>query len=94
MTKEKGFIYQAHCSDGYPSSKRFWGGIGFAICQLCIIAATVLSFVHTHELSGMVSSLIDFDLAVSAALLGLESITRMFGNNRTSIGKPKNETEE
>ena len=94
MAKEKGFIYQAHCSGGYPSSKRFWGGIGFAICQLCIIAATVLSFIHTGELSGTVSSLIDFDLGISATLLGLASVTRMFGNNKTNIGKPNYETEE
>ena len=94
MMEEKGFIYQAHCSGGYPSSKRFWGGIGFAICQLCIIAATILSFIHTDGLSGTVSSLIDFDLGISATLLGLSTITRMFGNNKTSIGRPKDETEE
>lgn len=85
--KDKGFLYSAHCENGVPSSKRFWGGIGFAICQLCIIAATVLSFVHTGELSGMVSSLIDFDLGISATLLGLSTITRMFQGNKTSIGK-------
>ncbi len=82
----KGFLYSAHCEKGVPSSKRFWGGIGFAICQLCIIAATVLSFIHTGELSGTVSSLIDFDLGISATLLGLSTITRMF-QDKTSIGK-------
>jgi len=23
------FLYQAHCEQGSPSSKRFWGGIGY-----------------------------------------------------------------
>jgi hypothetical protein len=40
-------------------------------------------------MSGAVSSLIDFDLGISATLLGLSTITRMFGGNKTSIGHTK-----
>ena len=92
-TKRRGlfrqYLYLAHCESGTPSSKRFWGGIGFGICQLCILAATVLSFIHTGELSGTVSSLIDFDLVTSASLIGLTTIMRTFGGNRTSISNEK-----
>ena len=96
MANKKGFWYLAHCEFDSPSSKRLWGGIGFGICQCCIVAATILCFVHTGELSGTVSSLIDFDLGISAALLGLSTITRAFGGNKSVIGaeKKEGETEE
>jgi len=93
--KNNTFLYLAHCESGVPSSKRFWGGIGFGMCQLCILAATILCFVRTGELSSTVSSLIDFDLGVSAALLGLSTITRAFGGNKMTIGSaPKKDEEE
>jgi hypothetical protein len=96
MANKSSFWYLAHCESGVPSSKRLWGGIGFGICQCCIVAATILCFVHTGELSGTVSSLIDFDLGISAALLGLSTITRAFGGNKSVIGgeKKEDETEE
>ena len=90
MADKNSFLYLAHCESGVPSSKRLWGGIGFCICQLCILAATVLSFVHTGEMSGTVSSLIDFDLGISATLLGLSTLTRAFSGNKTTIGKKEN----
>ena len=40
-------------------------------------------------MSSTVSSLIDFDLGISATLLGLSTITRMFGGNKTTIGHAK-----
>ena len=94
MVNKKGFWYLAHCEFDSPSSKRLWGGIGFGICQCCIVAATILCFVHTGELSGTVSSLIDFDLGISAALLGLSTLTRAFGGNKTSVGNNKEEANE
>ena len=94
VKKKSDFLYLAHCESGVPSSKRLWGGIGFAVCQCCIIAATVLCFVHTGELSGTVSSLIDFDLGISAALLGLSTITRAFGGNKSTIGNERKKEEE
>lgn len=92
--EKKGFLYLAHCESGVPSSKRFWGGIGFLVCQLCIIAATVFSIIKTGELSGTVSSLIDFDMGISATLLGLSTITRAFGGNKMVIGRKPDEKEE
>ena len=94
MADKSSFWYLAHCESGVPSSKRLWGGIGFCICQLCILAATVLSFIHTGEMSGTVSGLIDFDLGISATLLGLSTLTRMFGGNKTTIGNNKTNNEE
>ena len=96
MFKEGGFLYLAHCESGVPSSKRFWGGIGYCMCQLCILAATILCFVKTGELNSTVSSLIDFDLGISATLLGLSTITRAFAGNNMTLGrkKEKEETEE
>lgn len=94
MSNRSSFWYLAHCESGVPSSKRLWGGIGFGICQACILAATILSFVHTGEMSPTVSSLIDFDLGVSATLLGLSTLTRMFGGNKTVIGNNKTDNEE
>ena len=89
MANKSSFWYLAHCESGVPSSKRLWGGIGFGICQACILTATILSFIHTGEMSSTVSSLIDFDLGISATLLGLSTITRMFGGNKTTIGHAK-----
>lgn len=94
MFKKDGFLYLAHCENGVPSSKRLWGGVGFFICQLCIVTATILCFVHTGELSPTVSSLIDFDLGISATLLGLSTITRVFGGNSSTIGGAKKENAE
>jgi hypothetical protein len=91
MAKKDSFWYLAHCESGVPSSKRLWGGVGFCICQLCILAATILSFIHTGEMSGTVSSLIDFDLGISATLLGLSTITRMFEGNKTTLGREKDD---
>ena len=94
MANKSSFWYLAHCESGVPSSKRLWGGIGFCICQLCILAATILSFIHTGEMSPTVSSLIDFDLGISATLLGLSTLTRAFGGNKTTIGKEKENAED
>lgn len=85
------FFYEAHTEKGAPSSKRLYGGIGFIVCQLCIIAATVLSLSMTGELSNTVASLIDFDMVASTALLGLSTITRAFGGNKTDISNEKSE---
>ena len=93
MANKNNFWHLAHCENGIPSSKRLWGGIGFGVCQACIVSATILCFIHTGELSSTVSSLIDFDLGISAALLGLSTITRAFSGNRTNIGVIK-KTEE
>ena len=86
-----GFFYEAHCENGEPSSKRLWGGVGFATVQVCLFAATVLSLVKTGELSTPLENLLDFDLVTSASLIGLNTITRMFGNNKTSISNTPNE---
>lgn len=93
MANKNTFWYLAHCEKGVPSSKRLWGGVGFCICQVCILAATVLSFIHTGEMSGTVSSLIDFDLGISATLLGLSTITRVFEGNKSTIGGKKKDEE-
>lgn len=91
----KEYFYLAHCEKGSPSSKRLWGAFGFAVVQLCLIAATVLSFVKTGELSNPVSNLLEFDLITSAALLGLSTIAGAFGGGRNvSIGKPQNQEEQ
>lgn len=89
MEKEKSFLYKAHCEGNEPSSKRLWGGIGFATVQICLVAATVLSLVKTGELSSMISNLLDFDLITSASLIGLNTIMRTFNGNKTSIGNDK-----
>ena len=93
IMNKNNFLYQIHCEEKngkwYPSSKRFYGGIGFSICQLCILIATVLDLSLNHELSHVTSSLLDFDLAISASLIGLSTIVRSFGNNKTSIGNEK-----
>lgn len=92
----KEYFYLAHCEKGSPSSKRLWGGIGFAVVQLCLIAATILSFTKTGELSSLISNLLEFDLITSAALLGLSTIAGAFGGGKNvNIGNSKvEETEE
>lgn len=84
---EKGFLYTAHCEGDYPSSKRLYGGIGFITVQCCLITATIISLVKTGELSPTLSNLLDFNLLTSASLLGLSTITRAFGKNKTTITK-------
>jgi hypothetical protein len=88
------FLYEVHCEGGIPSSKRFYGGIGFVTVQLCLIAATIISLIQTKELSGTIASLLDFDLATSAALLGLSTITRIFDKSKTTIGVEKDKEKE
>lgn len=85
--REKGFLYTAHCEGDYPSSKRLYGGIGFITVQCCLITATIISLVKTGELSPTLSNLLDFNLLTSASLLGLSTITRAFGKNKTTITK-------
>lgn len=84
---DKGFLYTAHCEGDYPSSKRLYGGIGFITVQCCLITATIISLVKTGELSPTLSNLLDFNLLTSASLLGLSTITRAFGKNKTTIMK-------
>lgn len=84
---DKGFLYTAHCEGDYPSSKRLYGGIGFITVQCCLITATIISLVKTGELSPTLSNLLDFNLLTSASLLGLSTITRAFGKNKTTITK-------
>lgn len=84
---EKGFLYTAHCEGDYPSSKRLYGGIGFITVQCCLITATIISLVKTGELSPTLSNLLDFNLLTSASLLGLSTITKAFGKNKTTITK-------
>lgn len=88
------FIYNAHCEGGIPSSKRLYGGIGFITVQLCLITATIISLIQTKELSGTLTSLLDFDLATSAALLGLSTVTRIFDRGKTTIGVEKDNKKE
>lgn len=85
--RDKGFLYTAHCEGDYPSSKRLYGGIGFITVQCCLITATIISLVKTGELSPTLSNLLDFNLLTSASLLGLSTITRAFGKNKTTITK-------
>lgn len=81
------FLYQSHCENGRPSSKRLYGGIGWMTVQLCVIAATVLSLCLTQELSYIIKDLLEMDLIVSASLLGLSTITGIFGKGRSvSVG--------
>lgn len=87
------FIYQSHCENGSPSSKRLYGGIGWMTVQLCIIAATVLSLCLTQELSITIKDLLEMDLIVSASLLGLSTITGVFGKRQISIGKEEKKEE-
>lgn len=94
MKMKNNFLYAAHCEFNSPSSKRLYGGIGFITVQCCLISATILSLVKTGELSGTISSLLDFDLITSASLLGLSTITRAFGNNKTTIGSKVNDKEK
>lgn len=91
----KEYFYLAHCEGKQPSSKRLWGAFGFAVVQLCLIAATVLSFVKTGELSSLISNLLEFDLITSAALLGLSTIAGAFGGGKNvSIGQPQQKEEK
>ena len=87
------FIQRSLCEGKEPSSKRLAGIIGWITCQIIIIAAVVISFIMTNGLVEGLIGLIDFDMATSAALLGLATITRAFAGNQTSIGKEKTDEE-
>lgn len=89
----KEFIYDVHCENDRPSSKRFYGGIGYITVQLCVIAATILSLVKTGMLSETVHSLLDIDLITSASLIGLNTIMRTVKGVTTSIGEKKENLE-
>lgn len=89
----KEYFQLAHCEKGSPSSKRLWGGIGYAICQICLLVACVLSFISGDGITEVLKGLIEFDLSISAALLGLSTIAGAFGNGR-NISINDNKPEE
>ena len=77
----KNFINEAHCENHIPSSKRFWGGMMIACSQICIMVAAVLSFIKGQGITEVIKDLIEMDIIVGASLLGLNTITRAFGNS-------------
>lgn len=79
----KQYFYQAHCETDYPSSKRLYGGIGWVICQLCLITACVLEFIKGVGLTELLKDMWTFDLITSSALLGLSTITSALGLGKT-----------
>lgn len=83
----KEYFYLAHCENGSPSSKRLYGGIGWMICQFCLIVASILSFIHLGNLSDIVKDMWIFDLITSSALLGLSTIAGAFGGKQIVINK-------
>ena len=94
MNKDS-FLYIAHCEENRPSSKRLYGGIGWMTVQLCMVAATILSLCITQELSYIIKDLLEMDLIVSASLLGLSTITGIFGKGRSvTIGSAEKKKEQ
>lgn len=71
------FIRLAHCESGIPSSKRLWGAVMIATSQLCIIIASILSFVKGTGITEVLKNLIEIDIITGAALLGLQTITNV-----------------
>lgn len=67
------YIANAHRSKSGVSSKRLYGGIGF-LCSVVFIA------IWQHEL-------INELLYVSASMIGLETVTRMFGKKNDTTPK-------
>lgn len=91
----KEFFYQAHCERDSPSSKRLYGGIAWVICQMCLVIACILSFINGDGITDVLKDMWEFDLITSAALLGLSTITGMFGNGKNvTIGNTTKITEE
>ena len=89
------FIYEAHCEDGVPSSKRLWGGIMVGCSQIILIAATILSFVAGTGITETIKDLIEMDIVVGSSLIGLTTVTRIFGDRSISASnKPSEESLE
>jgi len=81
MSKEN-FLYLIHCEKGIPSSKRFYGGIGWVVVQLCLFVACILSFIAGTGITEVLKDLLYFDLSISATLLGLSTISGIFGGGK------------
>lgn len=94
--KFKEYFYLAHCEKGSPSSKRWYGGIGWVVCQICLGVACILSFIHGSGFTEILKDMWVFDLITSSALLGLSTIAGAFGGGKNvNIGNSKvEETEE
>lgn len=89
---QNSFIWKAHCEGNVPSSKRLWGGVMVGCSQLILIAATVLSFIAGAGITEVLKDLIELDIIVGSSLIGLTSVTRMFGDK--SITASNTNTQE
>ncbi len=73
MTFRK-FINLAHCEGDMPSSKRLWGAVMIAASQICIITASILSFVGGTGITETLKDLIEMNMIIGASLLGLQTL--------------------
>lgn len=68
------FIKLAHCDGDMPSSKRLWGAVMISASQICIIIASILSFVAGTGITETLKDLIEIDIIIGASLLGLQTL--------------------
>lgn len=88
------FFYQAHCENGYPSSKRFYGGIGFTAYQVCLLVACCLAYIKGTGLDETLKDLLMADLYVSSALIGLTTIAGMVGGGKFNVSSAQVENKK
>lgn len=74
----KKFLIDMLSSEQNTSSKRFNGTVGFMIVQLLMVAITVIDLIKDSILSDITSELIQYDLIVSASLLGMAAIEKLW----------------
>ncbi len=91
---EHKFLEEAHCENHVPSSKRLWGAIMVLCSQIILIAATILSFIAGTGITDVIKDLIQLDIIVGSSLIGLTSITRMFGPGGTGTIAASNLAEQ
>ena len=85
----KEYIRLAHSDGNVPSSKRFWGAAMIACSQICIIAASILSFIAGSGITTTLKDLIEVDIVVGATLLGLQTVSTMFNQNKNATTDEK-----
>ncbi len=62
--------------------------------QIILIVATILSFIAGTGITDVIKDLIQLDIIVGSSLIGLTSITRMFGPGGTGTIAASNLAEE
>lgn len=77
---EMNFFKQIISSTEDSSSKRFNGTVGFITVQCIVLFLAIHDMLKDGILSALVGEIINYDLIVSASLLGVTAIEKIWTN--------------